>query len=226
MASPVHRIHSSSLDFLKRLSKNNNRDWFLKNKGSYQDELLKIETFADALLDKMKQYDRLDTASGKKAMMRIYRDIRFSTDKTPYRTSWGGGFHREGKNLRGGYYFQFEPGGKSFIAGGFWGPSTPDLKLIRDEFAFNDKPMRKVLNGKQIKNEFGGLTGEKLKTIPRGYSKDDAAVDLLRYKQFILQRNFTDKEILGDNFLETAVTTMRALRPFFDYMSEALYLPD
>lgn len=226
MISPTPRIYASSFIFLKALTKNNNRDWFLKNKGKYQDELLKMEAFADALLDRMKHHDRIDTESGKKAMMRIYRDIRFSTDKTPYSTRWAGGFHRQGKYLRGGYYFHFEPGGKSLIAGGFWGPVASDLKLIRGEFAFDDKPMRKVLNMKQIKSEFKNLAGDTLKTIPRGYSKDDPAADLLRYKQFILQRKFSDEEVLSENFLEKAVSTMRALRPFFDYMSEILYLPE
>ncbi len=112
------------------------------------------------------------------------------------------------------------------IAGGFWGPNPGDLKLIRDEFAFDDKPIRAILNLREIKKFFGGLAGETLKTVPRGYEKDHPAADLVRHKQFILQRRFTDKQVLDKDFIEIAVNTMRAFRPFFDYMSHALYVPE
>ncbi len=218
-------IPASSFRFLKELKNNNNREWFTEHKDRYQDELQKIELFADVLLQRIKQHDQIDTVSGKKALMRIYRDIRFSSDKTPYKTNWSGGFHRMGAQRRGGYYFSFQPGGKSVIAGGFWGPESRDLKLIRDEFAFDDKPIRSILALPEIKAFFGGLSGEKLKTVPRGYEKDHPAADLVRHKQFILERKFTDKEVLDKDFIEAATSTMRAFRPFFDYMSHALYVP-
>lgn len=219
-------IHASSFQFLRDLKKNNNREWFTEHKIRYQDELQKIESFAEELLLRMKQYDQIDTISGKKSLMRIYRDIRFSLDKTPYKTNWSGGFHRMGAQRRGGYYFSLQPGGESMIAGGFWGPEPRDLKLIRDEFAFDDKPIRTILNSHKIKNFFGGLSGERLKTVPRGYEKDHPAADLIRHKQFILQRRFTDKEVLDKNFIEVAVAMMCAFRPFFDYMSHALYVAE
>jgi len=130
-----------------------------------------------------------------------------------------------GAQRRGGYYFSFQPGGESVIAGGFWGPNPGDLKLIRDEFAFDDKPIRRVLALPDIQAFFGGLSGETLKTVPRGYEPGHPAADLVRHKQFILQRKFTDKQVLAKDFIEVAVTTMRAFRPFFDYMSHALYVP-
>ena len=218
-------IQASSLKFLKDLEQNNNREWFNEHKDLYQRELLKIESFVDNLLNRMKRYDKIETASGKKAMMRIYRDIRFSSDKKPYKTSWSGGFQRMGKQLRGGYYFRFKPG-QSLIAGGFRGPETADLKIIREEFAFDDNPIRKILKLPKIVKEFKNMTGETLKTIPRGYAADHPAADLLRHKQFIFERRFTDTEILKENFIEKAVGTMRAFRPFFDYMSEVLFVPD
>ncbi|KAI9453514.1 hypothetical protein F5148DRAFT_985503 [Russula earlei] len=226
MDTATLHIQSSSFDFLQKLNKNNNREWFNEHKEVYQRELLKVESFVDTLLDRMKAYDAIDTPSGKKAMMRIYRDIRFSADKTPYKTNWSGGFHRLGKQRRGGYYFSFEPGGESMIAGGFWGPNPADLKIIRNDIAFDDKPLRKVLGMPGIVAEFKTLTGEALKTVPRGYEVNDPGADLLRYKQFILERRFTDKEVLADGFLDKAVATMRALRPFFDHMSEVLYQPE
>jgi uncharacterized protein (TIGR02453 family) len=219
-------IHASSFQFLKELKDNNNREWFTDHKARYQTELQKIELFADELLQQMKQYDQIDTMSGKKSLMRIYRDTRFSANKTPYKTNWSGGFHRLGAQRRGGYYFSFEPGGKSVIAGGFWGPVPRDLKLIRDEFAFDDKPIRTILALPEIHAFFGGLSGEKLKTAPRGYDASHPAADLVRHKQFILERRFTDKEVLAKDFIGAAITTMRAFRPFFDHMSHALYVPD
>ncbi|MEO8173245.1 MAG: DUF2461 domain-containing protein [Sediminibacterium sp.] len=219
-------IPASSFQFLKELKKHNNREWFTQHKERYQTELQKIEFFAEELLKRMKQHDRIDTMSGKKALHRIYRDIRFSSDKTPYKTNWSGGFHRGGAQLRGGYYFRFQPGGQSLIAGGFWGPNPRDLKLIRDEFAFDDKPIRAILSLPEIKSFFRGLSGEKLKTVPRGYDPRHNAADLLGYKQFILERKFTDNEVLSKDFIDNAVSTMRALQPFFDYMSHALYVPD
>jgi uncharacterized protein (TIGR02453 family) len=218
-------IHASSIQFLRELKNNNNREWFAEHKERYQGELQKIELFAEELLLRMKHSDHIDTVSGKKALHRIYRDTRFSSNKTPYKTSWSGGFHRMGVQRRGGYYFSIQPGGKSVIAGGFWGPVPRDLKLIRDEFAFDDGPIRTLLALPEIQAFFGGLSGETLKTVPRGYEPGHPAADLVRHKQFILTRKFTDKEVLSKDFMEAAVVTMRALLPFFDYMSHALYVP-
>jgi len=218
-------IHASSFQFLKELKNNNNREWFTEHKEQYLSELQKIESFAEELLQRMKQHDQIDTMSGKKALSRIYRDIRFSSNKTPYKTSWSGGFHRMGVQRRGGYYFSFQPGGESVIAGGFWGPEPRDLKLIRDEFAFDDKPIRTILALPKIQGFFGGLSGETLKNVPRGYEPSHPAADLVRHKQFILKRKFTDKQVLAKDFIEVAVATMRAFRPFFDYMSHALFVP-
>ena len=218
-------LHASSFQFLKELKNNNNREWFTEHKERYLSELQKIESFAEELLQRMKQHDKIDTMSGKKALSRIYRDIRFSSNKTPYKTNWSGGFHRMGVQRRGGYYFSIQPGGESVIAGGFWGPVPRDLKLIRDEFAFDDKPIRAILALPEIQNFFGGLSGETLKTVPREYDRSHPAADLVRHKQFILKRKFTDRQVLSKDFIEVAKVTMRALRPFFDYMSHALYVP-
>ena len=221
-----NQIPASGFQFLKDLAKNNNRDWFNNHKSTYLNELEKIESFADELLLRMKKYDSIDTESGKKSLSRIYRDTRFASDKTPYKTNWSGGFHRLGKLRRGGYYFRFQPGDKSFVAGGFRGPEPRDLKLIRDEFAFDDSKIRNILGSSKIKKLFGGLTGETLVSMPRGFDKNHPAADLIRHKQFILKRTFTDKEVLSNNFMVEVVDTMRAFKPFFDYMSEALYVPE
>ena len=215
------KINKSNLDFLKLIKKNNNRDWFNANKDRYLKERNEIELFADALLHEMNRHDVIETPSGKKSLHRIYRDTRFSKEKTPYKTNWSGSFSREGKLRRGGYYFHIEPG-NSIIAGGFWAPEPHDLKRIRDEFAHDAKPIRKILNSKSFIKTFGELDGEKIKTTPKGFDANNPAIDLLRYKQYLLYKNFTDKEVLSPAFLKQAENTFKNMRPFFDYMSEVL----
>ncbi|WP_205509815.1 DUF2461 domain-containing protein [Longitalea arenae] len=215
------RITRSGFDFLLALKKNNHREWFNAHKEQYQQEQEQLELFAQALLRELNKHDVIETPSGKKSLHRIYRDIRFSKDKTPYKTNWSGHFKRATKYRRGGYYFHLEPG-KSYLAGGFWAPNAQDLKRIRDEIAFDDKPLRKILKSKTFITTFGTLTGEQVKTTPKGYEAGHQAIDLLRYKQFLLIRPFTDQEVLSDLFLNQASQTFKNMRPFFDYMSEVL----
>lgn len=214
-------LPSSALDFLKLIKKNNNRDWFNANKDRYFTEHNAIITFADSLLHEMNKHDNIETESGKKSLHRIYRDTRFSKEKTPYKTNWSGSFSRATKKLRGGYYFHIEPG-NSFIAGGFWGPEPKDLKRIREEIAADSGPLRKILKRKTFKETFGALEGEQLKGSPQGFSSDHPDIDLLRYKQFIVVKKFSDKEVLRDNFMKEVNATFKKMRPFFDYMSEVL----
>lgn len=214
-------IPESSFTFLNKLKKNNNRDWFNEHKDQFIEEQSHIEKFADALLIELNSHDVIETPTGKKCLHRIYRDIRFSKEKTPYKTNWSGSFKRAGKQRRGGCYFHLEAG-NSFIAGGFWSPNPEDLKRIRDDFAFDDKPIRKILKSKSFVSSFGNLQGEQLKTTPKGFDAENSAIDLLRYKQFLIIRKFTDKEVLDKNFLKEANQTFKNMRPFFDYMSEVL----
>ncbi|SIN76383.1 DUF2461 domain-containing protein [Chitinophaga niabensis] len=207
--------------FLKKLKENNNREWFNAHKTEFQAEQQFVETFAEALLGKLSKHDLIETPSGKKSLFRIYRDTRFSNDKTPYKTNWSGAFRRATKQRRGGYYFQLEPG-NTFIAGGFWGPSPEDLKKIRDDIAFDPAPLRKILKSRSFISHFGTLEGEQLKTTPKGFDPSHEGIDLLRYKQFLLIKRFTDKEALSDTFLKEADLTFQAMRPFFDYMSDVL----
>jgi uncharacterized protein (TIGR02453 family) len=214
-------IQTSSLDFLRKLKKNNNREWFNEHKAEYQRELDLMEVFAGALLKQLNAHDEIETASGKKSLFRIYRDTRFSSDKTPYKSHWSGSFKRATKYRRGGYYFHIEPG-NSFVAGGFWGPSPEDLKRIREDIAFDAAPLRKILRAKSFVSMFQVLKGELVKTAPKGYDSRHEAIDLLRHRQFLLIRKFSDKEVLSKDFLKEAGLTFKAMRPFFDYMSEVL----
>ncbi len=214
-------IPKSALDFLVALKKNNNRDWFNAHKDRYIKEHELMIAFADSLLIKMNQHDHIETPSGKKSLFRIYKDTRFSKDKTPYKDHWSGRFKRATKQLRGGYYYHIQPG-NSYVAGGFWGPNPEDLKLIREQIAFEPGALRKVLSNKKFKSFFGELRGEKVNTSPKGYSKDHPAIDLLRYKQFIIKHTFTDKEVLSEKFCDQVNNAFRNMRPFLDHMSEIL----
>ena len=214
-------IPSSAIGFLKSLKKHNNRDWFNLNKDKFLEEQLAIENFADALLLELNSHDIIETVSGKKSLHRIYRDTRFSKDKTPYKTNWSGSFRRATKFRRGGYYFHIEPG-NSFIAGGFWGPNAEDLKRIRDEIAFDASPLRKILKKRSFISTFGSLQGEQLKTSPKGFDAGNDAIDLMRFKQFLVMRKFTDGEVLSETFLKEAGKTFKNMRPFFDHMSGIL----
>ncbi|MEG2099898.1 MAG: DUF2461 domain-containing protein [Flavobacterium sp.] len=214
-------IPKSSLDFLSQLKENNNKPWFDAHKPEYLKELNHIETFAGTLLQELSKTDLIETASGKKSVYRIYRDIRFSKDKTPFKTFWGGSFTRATTERRGGYYFHIEKG-NTFVGGGFWGPNATDLKRIRSEFGHDSESFRTILNSKSFVSTFGTLQGEQLKTAPKGFDTTHEAIDLLRYKQFLVLKRFTDEEVLSTQFLEQALETFKNMRPFLNYMSEVL----
>ena len=214
-------IEKTTLNFLNRLSKNNNREWFNKNKEYYLRAHENMIAFTNALLAEMRKHDTIETASGKDSLFRIYRDVRFSKDKSPYKTYWAGSFKRATKQLRGGYYFHIESGG-SMAAGGFFSPNPGDLKRIRQEIDLNFSDWEKLLSIKAITKTFDPLKGEKISTTPRGFAKDSAGLGYIKHKQFYFERKFTDKEVLSPVFLKELNQTFKNLRPYFDYMSEVL----
>jgi uncharacterized protein (TIGR02453 family) len=217
----ITTINKDSLNFLTDLSQNNNREWFNTNKDRYLGAQGNIIAFADGLLTEMNKHDNIETVSGKKSLFRIYKDVRFSNDKTPYNSHWSGSFKRATKKLRGGYYFRIQPG-NSLLAGGFFGPDANDIKRIRQDIDNNYTSWQQLLADKSLANAFGGLRGEQVLSAPRGYAKDHPAIDLLRYKQFLLRHSFTDEEVVNADFLHNANDLYRKMRPFFDYMSEVL----
>ena len=212
------KIQKTTLDFLTTLKENNNRDWFNEHKAAFLKEQTNAKDFYHAIMDNLNKHDVIE----KFKLFRIYRDVRFSKDKTPYQPHFAGSFSRSGKELRGGYYLRIRPG-ESFLAGGFWAPNKEDLFRIRKEFEFDDTEIRKILAEEKYNTIFGGvLEGEELKSAPRGFSKENPSLDLIRKKGFVAVRKFTDKEVLAPNFLEVVGDSFLALRPFFDYMSYVL----
>jgi uncharacterized protein (TIGR02453 family) len=214
-------IEKSTTDFLKSLKRNNNREWFQRNKGRYLQAQSNMVGWVDALIQKMNRHDNLQTANGKESLYRIYNDVRFSKDKTPYNARFAGYLKRRKPQLRGGYYFWIMPGA-THIGCGFSYPNPEDLKRIRQDIAHNYHAWKKLLTKKSISTVFGAMQGDQVKTAPKGYAKDHPAIALLRYKQFWFERSFTDAEVLSSQFVNEVNRSYQAIRPFFDYMSEVL----
>lgn len=210
-------ISQEALTFLKDIEKNNNRPWFEKNKPRYKEVQSIVKGFLKSLVDEMNKEDDIESSK----IFRIYRDVRFSKDKTPYNTQFKLSLNRQKPNLRGGYFMAIGPK-ESFIAAGFWNPNPVDLKLIRNNIAVDDAPLRKILKAKKFKDTYGQLEGEAVKTAPKGFDKDHPAIDLLRHKQLIVSKKYDSKEVTKKGFLKQAVKDYKAIRPFFNYMSEIL----
>jgi uncharacterized protein (TIGR02453 family) len=177
--------------------------------------------FVEALKTEMSRHDHIASISSKKSLYRIYNDVRFSKDKSPYKPRFAGYIRRVKPLLRGGYYFWIKPGG-SHIACGFSYPNAEDLKRARMDILHNHKEWRKLLKLKSIQSTFGNMHGELVKTSPNGFPKDHTAIDLLRYKQYWFELSFTDKEVLSRDFLGNVNKAFKNIRPFFDHMSEVL----
>jgi uncharacterized protein (TIGR02453 family) len=213
------QFEKSTFKYLQALEANNNRDWFAAEKETYlKAQQNAKEVFADIHL-KLQKQDEIE----KSKMMRIYRDVRFSKDKTPYKVHFANSYARLGKDLRGGYFLRIRPGA-SFLAGGFWEPSKEDLFRIRKEIELDASEIKEVLKEKNFKKYFGGKfeSFSELKTAPRGFDKEHLDVALLRKKGFIASRSFTDEEVLAPNFSEEVAKSFKAMRPFFNLFSDIL----
>jgi len=211
------KIEKSTIKFLNDLAKNNNRDWFKANKERYDVAYANAKAFMADLEKAMQKHDTIE----KSKLFRVYRDVRFSKDKTPYNADLRFSFTREGAYRRGGYYLKI--GAKeSFLAGGFWRPEPKDLKLIRSHLAVDAKPLRKIVASKRFKDNFGILEGEKVKSAPKGYIKEHPNIDLLRHKSFTVDKKLDMKLITSDDLIKEVNKGYKAMRQYFDYMSEIL----
>jgi uncharacterized protein (TIGR02453 family) len=211
-------LTNSTFEYLDLLKKNNNRDWFTDNKKRFEFENKNAKNFFTEVLADLEKIDSIERMQ----VFRIYRDVRFSKDKTPYKTHFSVGFTRTKPLLRGRMYLHIEDGG-SFVGGGFWEPNNEDLQRIRKELELDASELRAIINDATFKQFFkNGLEGEELKTAPKGFDKTHPDIDLIRKKQFLIGRNFSNKEVLASNFKDEVVKTFAAMRPFFDYMSDVL----
>lgn len=211
------KINSDIFTFFKELDQNNNRVWFEENKKHFKSLEAEMKVFSAQLETEMNTFDRIE----KTKIFRIYRDVRFSKDKTPYKTYFGVSFHREKPALRGGYYLHIKPG-DSFLATGFWNPSKEDLFRIRMELEVDATEFRGAIAASKLTKSWGKLTGDVLKVGPKGFSKEHKDIDLLRQKQYLFLHKYTDSEVLSDGFLKDVAQRFNVIRPFFDLMSSVL----
>src|ERR1700744_3941026 len=199
-------IKQHTFDFLADLVANNDREWFAANKNRYDTARGNVVEFADALLLELRKVEpeMSPELDGKKCVMRIYRDIRFSKNKAPYKNNFGISLPVSGAKLGGAeYYFQIQPG-KSFIAGGYWMPEADHLKKIRQEIDYNAADLKAVIDAPEFIQLFGKFRDQdKLKTVPRDYSADNENIELLKLKSFIAFHNLKDKELLAKNSVAT-----------------------
>ena len=216
MATP--KFSKDILDFFTKLEQNNDRDWFNDHKKEFKTNEAKAKEAYKCIYESLNKHDIVDGFK----MFRIYRDVRFSKNKLPYKTHFGGSFNRKKPELRGGYYVHIQPNNKSFIATGFWEPNKDDLLRIRREFEQDDQEIRAIINDKNFKSVWGEFVGDELKTAPRNFDKDHPAIDLIRKKQYIFTKNYSDKEVISDDFITDVNESFKAIRPFFDYMSDVL----
>lgn len=212
-------VPKSSFDFLRNLKKNNHRDWMQENKKQYQASEKELKSFYAEVEAGLNKNDEI----AKLKVFRINRDVRFSKDKTPYNIHRSASFSRAGAQRRGGYYLRLEPDGKSAMAGGFFSPEPPDLLRIRKEFEMGSDEIRAILDQKDFKKAFGGFNQEyAVKTAPKGFSKEDPNIDLIRLKSYFVVHNFTDAEVHSKDFKDNLLYHFELLRPYFDYMSDVL----
>jgi len=210
-------------DFLHKLKKNNNRDWFNAHKDQYETARKEVEQFIEHLIPEIQKIDpNIGTLTAKQTMFRIYRDVRFSKDKSPYKTYFGAYLAPGGrKSMKAGYYIHFDPEG-SFATGGSHCPLGESLKKIRSEIFYNLGEFNKIISDKKFKAAFGKLEGDRLTRPPQGFPKDFEGIETLKLKDFTVFRRFTEKDIVKPGFNKSVLEAFKTMKPFNDFMNRAL----
>lgn len=213
------------LKFLSTLAKNNNRDWFEKNKTKYLEAKDQFDQFVGELLTDLTEFDQsLAGLNPKKITFRIYRDIRFSKNKTPYKVNMSAGISPRGKMVdEPGVYLHIQPNNKSFVAAGLWMPQPEPLAKIRQEIDYNGATLTKIMADKKFKKMYGTFEAEyALKNIPKGYDKDHVYREWLKLKSFVVSHPFTDEEVKNKKFMKTVIDTYKTAKPLNDFLKEAI----
>lgn len=218
-------IYQESLDFLKDLAENNNREWFAANKLRYDAARENVIDFTAQLLTILHQVDPgIDEAlDAKKCVMRIYRDIRFSKNKMPYKNNFGISVPIQGLKAGGvEYYLQIQPG-NSFIGGGYWMPEAAHLKAIRQEIDYNAADLKKIIDQKEFVKLFGDFRKqEQLKSVPREYGADNENIDLLKLKSFVAWHKIADKDITKKGAVQMVADICSKIYPLNVFLKNAL----
>ncbi len=217
-------IQKETLSFLGDLEKHNNREWFDKNRDRYQRAKKDFENFVQQLIDLLQGEWNLGPLDAKDCIYRIFKDVRFSKDKTPYKAEFGATIASGGKKSNeAGVHLYIKPNGQSFIDFGTCHLEPNDLKKIRQEIDYNPAPLKKFIESKTFFDFFNGqIKGEQLKTSPKGYDTDHPEIDLLRYKNFSLRSDFPTSKITTAKFKRLFKETFMAGKPFIDFFNSAI----
>ena len=213
-------LKNSTLLFLKDLHKNNNREWFNENKDRYLSANANVVDFVETLIEEIGEFDEaILRTDAKKALFRIYRDVRFSKDKSPYKTNFGAGLGMGKGNRISGYYLHIEPG-KSFLAGGVYQPDTTVLKEIRKEISINSNEFLSILEQDEFRNNFRGLSVEqKLQRVPAGFEKDDPMAEFLKLKNFIVVHPVSNEALMKEDGAKNFAQIFKSIIPLNDFLS-------
>ncbi len=215
--------YGNSSGFSKSAFENNNREWFQDNKKWYEESRDKFLFLTEVMINEIRKFDpEVPALSPKDCMFRIFRDVRFSNDKRPYKTNFGSFISKGGrKSAFAGYYFHFEPN-ESFLGGGTYMPPAEPLKAVRDYLAEHGDEFLKIINDPEFKKTYPEMYDDKLKTAPKGFPKDHEYIELLRYKSYIFSRRLSKAEVLGENYIEQMVDSFRVLHPVNEFLNIAI----
>jgi uncharacterized protein (TIGR02453 family) len=218
-------LPSSVFKFLKDLGKHNDKTWFEANRKTYESVKADFNKTVEELIAGIADFDEpIGELEAKKCMFRINRDVRFSKDKSPYKTNMGASFNKGGKKVQNaGYYFHCEPG-RSFVAGGLWMPMPPELAKLRQEIDYNFDEWKKIMASAPFKKYFNdeAIKGESLSRPPKGYDAGNPAIEYLKLKSFVVSRSFTDAEMQDKKTLKEIVKTFHAMKPMLDFLNRAI----
>lgn len=220
-------LQPSTLNFLKALAKNNKKPWFDEHRNQYIQAKADFDNFVSLLLKKTAAFDDdIKELQVKDCIFRINRDIRFSKDKTPYKTNMGASINRGGKkSIYAGYYFHLEPNGKSFVGGGLWMPESINLKKVRQEIDYDLDEFKSIIQNKTFVTEYKKLeegTDGKLNNLPRGYEKDNPAAEYLKYKSLIATKYLTEEDVTADNLADKSIEAFKTLMPLIKFLNKSL----
>jgi uncharacterized protein (TIGR02453 family) len=217
-------ISTSTLKFLKDLKKNNNREWFAEHKHEYEASKENVVAFVTEIIKQLsKTLPEYKDVIAAKTVARIYRDVRFSKNKDPYKLNFGIMLSPKGRGVDGpGVYLHIQPGG-CFIGGGYWMPQGETLKMIRQEIDYNSEDFKKILTAKSFKKFYDGLSEEdKLKTSPKDYPKDHPEIELLKLKSFVCFHSLSDAQLQEKSSVKLIADAIIALQPLVAFLDSAI----
>ncbi|MCD6090038.1 MAG: DUF2461 domain-containing protein [Bacteroidales bacterium] len=211
------------LDFLSDLKENNNRDWFQANQNKYLEASVAMQSILAKLIEEIPNFDvSIGSLEPKQCLFRIYRDVRFSKNKEPYKTNMGGFLSIGGrKSGKAGYYIHLEPG-NSFVGGGLFKPSPKKLKAIREEINYAGGELISIIEERNFKRHFSKIEGESLVRPPKGFDPDSKYIDLLKMKSFTVFKEMDDVLLARENMVDHLVPIFKAMRPFNAFLNRAI----